>query len=96
MARIEDYNGHSWKNGDYPDMSAENLQSIDDAVVNTVKACNDHDGNINELLKPTYTGSDTTDDEANGWTTIEPLTSGESHKSMLAKASQMFKNVRYL
>ena len=34
--------------------------------------------------------------EANVWTDVDVLTSGEKHKSILKKVSTMFKNVRYL
>ena len=44
----------------------------------------------------TFTSSDTTDANANSWTSVTILTSGERHKSIFAKISQMFKNVRYL
>jgi len=44
----------------------------------------------------TFTTSDTADGSASSWTTVPALTSGETHKSLFAKMSQMFKNVRYL
>ena len=44
----------------------------------------------------TFTSSDTTDANANAWTSVTKLSSGEDHKSIFAKMSQMFKNVRYL
>lgn len=44
----------------------------------------------------TFTSSDTTDANASSWTNVATLTSGERHKSIFAKISQMFKNVRYL
>lgn len=44
----------------------------------------------------TFTSSDTTDASATSWTSVTKLASGESHKSIFAKMSQMFKNIRYL
>lgn len=44
----------------------------------------------------TFTTSDTADGSASSWTTVPALTSGETHKSLFAKMSQMFKNIRYL
>lgn len=44
----------------------------------------------------TFASSDTADGSASSWTTVPALASGETHKSLFAKMSQMFKNVRYL
>ena len=44
----------------------------------------------------TFTTSDTADGGASSWTTVPALTSGETHKSLFAKMSQMFKNIRFL
>jgi hypothetical protein len=44
----------------------------------------------------TFTTSDTADGSASSWTTVPALTSGETHKSLFAKMSQMFKNIRFL
>lgn len=44
----------------------------------------------------TFTTSDTADGSASSWTNVPALTSGETHKSLFAKMSQMFKNIRYL
>ena len=44
----------------------------------------------------TFTCSDVADGSASSWTTVPALTSGETHKSLFAKMSQMFKNIRYL
>ena len=41
-----------------------------------------------------FTSSDTT--TPSGWTDVAVLKSGETHKNFLQKASNMFKNVRYL
>lgn len=44
----------------------------------------------------TFTSSDVADGQATAWTSVAKLESGETHASMFAKISQMFKNVRYL
>ena len=44
----------------------------------------------------TFTTSDTADGSASSWTNVPALTSGETHKSLFAKMSQMFKNIRFL
>ena len=44
----------------------------------------------------TFTTSDTADGGASSWTTVPALASGETHKSLFAKISQMFKNIRFL
>ena len=44
----------------------------------------------------TFTTSDTADGGASSWTTVPALASGETHKSLFAKMSQMFKNIRFL
>lgn len=44
----------------------------------------------------TFTSSDVEDGQATAWTSVAKLESGETHASMFAKISQMFKNVRYL
>lgn len=43
-----------------------------------------------------FTSSDVADGSASSWTSVATLTSGETHTSLFAKVSQMFKNVRYL
>lgn len=43
-----------------------------------------------------FTSSDVADGSAPSWTNVATLTSGETHTSLFAKVSQMFKNVRYL
>ena len=43
-----------------------------------------------------FTSSDVADGDATAWTGVNPLTSGEANKSIFAKLSQMFKNIRYL
>ncbi|MCI8506908.1 MAG: hypothetical protein HFI67_12070, partial [Lachnospiraceae bacterium] len=43
-----------------------------------------------------FTSLDVADGGAAEWTTVAKLASGETHKSILAKISSMFKNIRYL
>lgn len=43
-----------------------------------------------------FTSSDVADGSATSWTTVTKVDSGETHKSIFAKMSQMFKNIRYL
>jgi hypothetical protein len=43
-----------------------------------------------------FTSSDVADGSAPSWTNVATLTSGETHTSLFAKVSQVFKNVRYL
>ena len=43
-----------------------------------------------------FTSSDVADGSAPSWTNVATLTSSETHTSLFAKVSQMFKNVRYL
>lgn len=43
-----------------------------------------------------FTSSDVAGGGATAWTDVNPLTSGETNKSIFAKLSQMFKNIRYL
>ena len=43
-----------------------------------------------------FTSSDVADGSATAWTGVNPLTSGETNKSIFAKLSQMFKNIRFL
>ena len=44
----------------------------------------------------TFTSGDVADGNATAWTSVAKLASGETHKSILGKISNMFKNVRYL
>lgn len=47
-------------------------------------------------MTETFTSSDVADGSATSWTSVTKLDSGETHSSIFAKMSQMFKNVRYL
>ena len=44
----------------------------------------------------TFTNEDCETSDANEWTDISPLTSGETHKSIFSKLGTMFRNIRYL
>ena len=44
----------------------------------------------------TFDSTDTSDADANTWTSVEKLHSGETMKSILGKIAAMFKNIRYL
>lgn len=44
----------------------------------------------------TFDSTDTSDADANTWTSVERLHSGETMKSILGKIAAMFKNIRYL
>ena len=44
----------------------------------------------------TFDSTDTSDADANTWTSVEKLHSGEMMKSILGKLAAMFKNIRYL
>ena len=43
-----------------------------------------------------FTSTDVADGSATSWTTVSPLTSGETTGSILNKISSMFSNIRYL
>lgn len=43
-----------------------------------------------------FTSTDVADDSATSWTTVSPLSSGETTGSILNKISSMFSNIRYL
>lgn len=49
-----------------------------------------------EDMVEAFTSSDVADGGATAWTGVNPLTSGETNKSIFAKLSQMFKNIRFL
>ena len=54
------------------------------------------DKEIGELKNPIFASSDVADGKATEWTSVKVLTSKEKHTSVLAKISQMFKNIRFL
>lgn len=43
-----------------------------------------------------FTSSDVADGNASSWTSVTTLATGETHASLMAKMSKMFKNIRYL
>ena len=83
----------NWQNkrsGGTP-LSAANLNVMDKGIADCASAINDTKGSV-----VTYTSTDVADGAATSWTTVAKLTSGETHASILAKLSNMFKNVRFL
>ena len=77
------------KKPDYTDFADifdinDNMDIIDEAVHDTKDST------------ATFTSSDVADGSANAWTTIAPMASGETHKSLLGKISQALKNLRFL
>ena len=83
-----------------------NLKKPDYTDFADIQDINDNMDKIDEELaaptgdtadsKATFTCSDVSDGDADAWTNVPALTSGETHKSIFAKMSQMFKNLRYL
>jgi hypothetical protein len=83
-----------------------NLKKPDYTDFADIKDINDNMDKIDEELAAptgdtadstaTFTCSDVADGDAAAWTNVPALTSGETHKSLFAKMSQMFKNIRYL
>lgn len=83
-----------------------NLKKPDYTDFADIKDINDNIEKIDEELAAptgdtadsttTFTTSDTADGGASSWTNVPALTSGETHKSIFAKMSQMFKNIRFL
>lgn len=83
-----------------------NLKKPDYTDFADIKDINDNIDKIDEELAAptgdtadstaTFTCSDVADGDAAAWTNVPALTSGETHKSIFAKMSQMFKNLRYL
>lgn len=83
-----------------------NLKKPDYTDFADIKDINDNMDKLDEELAAptgdtadstaTFTCSDVADGDAAAWTNVPALTSGETHKSIFAKMSQMFKNLRYL
>lgn len=79
---LDDGNGDTYK-ANFPDVVADAAaEAVQDVEIsnNTVA----------------FTSSDVADGSATSWTTVTKLSSGEALKSLFAKVSQMFKNIRYL
>lgn len=82
------------------------LKKPDYTNFSDIQDLNDNMDTIDELLaSPTgdtadstvaFTSSDVSDASATSWTSVSEMTSGETHKSIFAKISQMFKNIRFL
>lgn len=83
-----------------------NLKKPDYTDFADIKDINDNMDKIDEELAAptgdsadstvTFTSSDVADGSASAWTSVTKVASGETHKSIFAKMSQMFKNIRYL
>ena len=83
-----------------------NLKKPDYTDFADIKDINDNMDKLDEELAAptgdtadstaTFTCSDVADGDAAAWTTVPALASGETHKSLFAKISQMFKNIRFL
>ena len=77
------------KKPDYTDFADifdinDNMDDIDEAIHDTKNSI------------ATFASSDVADGSATAWTSVAKVNSGETHKSIFAKMSQMFKNIRYL
>ena len=86
---MQNTNNLSLKKPEYTDFADiadinDNMDTLDAAV---------HDTKDSVVA---FTSSDVADGSATAWTTVTPLASGEKHRIMFAKISQMFKNIRFL
>ena len=77
------------KKPDYTDFADifdinDNMDTLDEAIHDTKDST------------ATFTSSDVADGSANAWTSITPMASGETHKSLLGKISQALRNLRFL
>jgi len=86
---MENTNNLNLKKPDYTDFADifdinDNMDTIDEKL---------HDTKDSVVA---FTSSDVADGGASSWTNVTKVASGETHKSIFAKMSQMFKNVRYL
>ena len=77
------------KKPEYTDFA--DIQDINDNMDTLDEAIHDTQNSV-----ATFTSSDVADGSATSWTTVTKVDSGETHKSIFAKMSQMFKNIRYL
>lgn len=90
------YEKQTWQLGDV--ITKERIDHIEDGIYdNSIDVSDkiDTDGDSKNMVI-TGTSSDTTDGNANTWTSVDTLTSGETHTNIFSKISQMFKNIRYL
>ena len=53
-------------------------------------------GNLDTTSSDKYTSSDVTQTSATTWTSVEPITVTDNHKTIFTKLTQMVKNARYL
>ena len=77
------------KKPEYTDFA--DIQDINDNMDMLDEAIHDTQNSV-----ATFTSSDVADGSATSWTSVTKVDSGETHKSIFAKMSQMFKNIRYL
>ena len=77
------------KKPEYTDFA--DIQDINDNMDMLDEAIHDTQNSV-----ATFTSSDVADGSATSWTAVTKVDSGETHKSIFAKMSQMFKNIRYL
>lgn len=86
---MENTNNLNLKKPDYTDFADifdinDNMDTIDEKL---------HDTKDSVVA---FTSSDVADGGASSWTNVTKVASGETHKSIFAKMSQMFKNIRFL
>lgn len=79
----------------YPRLDETGLTRLVNKLAEKIKAKQDPDGD-SQNNTATFTSSDVADGSATSWTSVSKLNSGETHSSIFAKVSQMFKNIRYL
>jgi hypothetical protein len=97
MQTTTNYNLKKPETTDVYDIGNENDNM--DVIDTTMKNLSDNKLNNNgnsQNNTATFTSSDVADGSATAWTSVTKLATGETHKSIFAKVSQMFKNVRYL
>lgn len=82
---------------DIYDISNENdNMDVIDAIMKSLSDNKLNNSGDSQNNVTTFTSSDVADGNATAWTSVTKLESLEAHKSIFAKVSQMFKNVRYL
>ena len=88
-----EYGRINWKNGSSggTPFSAENLNIMDKGIDDAKKEIND-----TKSSKVSFTSNDSDDESAISWSSVDILTTGETHASILSKISKMFRNIRYL
>ena len=88
-----EYGRINWKNGSSggTPFSAENLNIMDKGIDDAKKEIND-----TKSSKVSFTSNDSDDESEISWSSVDILTTGETHSSILSKISKMFRNIRYL